>query len=349
MTNAHMIITPSSQAHTSANISETDLNNLLIEFGELAKSDNGSNKKLLSLIRKVLFAVANTLNHEEENVSFRYAAKASLKARSHRRPSTITDLRSYINRILKHAEWADVNIRRIRRADCRRLLEQHFSTSGHIYAKAKSILHSIFSYALRNEWCDRNPVFGLDNVHVHEERIEILNSRQIAALLRAMENKELRCMQAPVRLMLWCGIRPGEVQRLRWRDIDFRENEVYVDAHNSKTGGARAIPLRGGALCLKQFRQKDDTLIAPSNWSRIWATLRRRAGLRHWQKDALRHTFASYHLKRFHNLNLLQEEMGHRDSSLLRTRYLNLRNLTSQAASKFFCWNKLPEYAAKEH
>ncbi len=42
------------------------------------------------------------------------------------------------------------------------------------------------------------------------------------------------------------------------------------------------------------------------------------------------------HLKRFHNLPLLQEEMGHRNAALLQTRYLNLRRLSKSAAQCFF-------------
>ena len=57
-------------------------------------------------------------------------------------------------------------------------------------------------------------------------------------------------MNAAVRLMLRCGIRPGEVQRLRWGDIAPAEKMVYVESHAGKTGGARAVPLRGGALDL---------------------------------------------------------------------------------------------------
>lgn len=48
------------------------------------------------------------------------------------------------------------------------------------------------------------------------------------------------------------------------------------------------------------------------------------------------------HLKRYHNLLLLQEEMGHRNASLLQTRYLNLRHLRRSAAVRFFAtdyWN----------
>lgn len=42
------------------------------------------------------------------------------------------------------------------------------------------------------------------------------------------------------------------------------------------------------------------------------------------------------HLKHFHNILMLQEEMGHRDSTLLRTRYLNLRDIRRFAARDFF-------------
>ena len=143
-------------------------------------------------------------------------------------------------------------------------------------------------------------------------------------------------MAPSVKLMLWCGIRPGEVQRLRWKDIDPNEGVVYIDPSHSKTGGARAVPLRGAAQLLSRQPEEKDMSIAPQNWARLWRRVRQRAGFRSWQQDALRHTFASLHLKFFHNPPQLQEEMGHRDCRLLRTRYLNMRNLSSSAARYFF-------------
>ncbi len=143
-------------------------------------------------------------------------------------------------------------------------------------------------------------------------------------------------MAPAIYLMLWCGIRPGEVRRLRWCDIDPREKMVYVEGKHSKTGGARAVPLRGEAAKLCELKKESSDLIAPSNWNRLWKRVRRYAGLCHWQPDVLRHTFASLHLKYFHNLPQLQEEMGHRDCSLLRTRYLNLRHVSHISATKFF-------------
>jgi integrase len=143
-------------------------------------------------------------------------------------------------------------------------------------------------------------------------------------------------MEPALRLMLWCGIRPTEVRRLQWSDIDPDEMLVYVEGQHSKTGGARAVPLRGGAAVLAEAATTATGLIAPVNWEHLWRELRLEAGFHCWQNDALRHTFASMHLKRFHNLPLLQEEMGHRNAALLQTRYLNLRNLKKNSATLFF-------------
>ena len=43
---------------------------------------------------------------------------------------------------------------------------------------------------------------------------------------------------------------------------------------------------------------------------------------RPWPQDVCRHSFASYHAAKYRNLHELQLQMGHRDSTLLRTRYL---------------------------
>ena len=312
---------------------------LFIEFAENNTTAPTYSAGLVLLLRKILQSALRYLDStEDERLTFREAALKSLEVRLYRRPSTVKDLRSYINRFLKHADWADRDIRTICQRDCRHLLNTHFSKSGHVFSKAKSILHSIFNYAIRRECCDKNPVYGIDCLPITEEKTNILTLKQINRFMKALKAKDMKCMQAAVRLMLWCGIRPGEVQRLRWKDVDFRENVVYIDGQTSKTGGARAVPLRGSALHLKQFMGNLNDYIAPRNWTRIWERLRRRVGMRKWQKDAMRHTFASMHLKRFHNIYLLQEEMGHRDSMLLRTRYLNLRDLTTQAASRFFNW-----------
>ena len=290
----------------------------------------------LDELDKLAKAYQQQVHKQEENVTFLHTIQESLKSRRHRRASTLADLRSFTNRILRYTNWHNRALRSITRGECRHVLARYFRKSPHVFCKAKAILHSLFAYGKRQGWCDFNPIDGIESLPIKEDVIHILTLRQIRSIMKALEAEDLHDMSAAVRLMLWCGVRPGEVQRLRWRDIDRREGVVYVDGQNSKTGGARAIPLRGAASGLKKWSLHPNTYIAPRNWNRQWVRLRRRAGLHNWQRDAMRHSFASYHLKHFHNISLLQEEMGHRDASLLRTRYLNLRNLSSRAAGDFF-------------
>lgn len=269
-------------------------------------------------------------------VSFREALKARVIACRRRRPSTQADLRSYAQRFLRYAPFADKALHAVQTSECRELLRDHFSASAHVYHKAYTMLRSVFAYGRRQGWCEALPTAGLELPPVQETCVQPLTLPQIRALLRCCQRREFASMNAPLRLMLWCGVRPTEVQRLRWCDIDARERCVYVESHASKTGGARAVPLRGGARALLREHHAEQEFIAPRDWARQWRRLRQAAHFNHWQQDALRHTFASMHLKHYHNLNLLQEEMGHRDSHLLRTRYLNLRRISASSATVFF-------------
>ncbi len=317
-------------------LSELDIWRLFEEFQEEAGVTQKSRNEVIAAFRRVIRAGIASIRESERTVSFAHAVKASLEARKHRRPSTLADLRSFTGRMTRFDKWHNTPLRSITVHQCRDMLGKVFGHSPHVLRKAQAILHSIFAYGRRQGWCDNNPAEGVERPPLHEQRIEILTPPQIKSLLRACEAPEFTPIAPSVKLMLWCGIRPGEVQRLRWKDIDPREGVVYIDPSHSKTGGARAVPLRGAAKVLSQSPNEEEASIAPTNWARLWRRVRQRAGFRTWQQDALRHTFASLHLKCFHNPPQLQEEMGHRDSRLLRTRYLNMRNLSSSAAQRFF-------------
>lgn len=276
---------------------------------------------------------------DTRSVTFREAVEASLLARSHCRPSTRSDLRSYTRRMLNFEPLADTPLQRVDIHLCKRLMEECFKPSPHVRRKAQSVLHSVFAYAIRHGWCTHNPAEGIDLQPAVEQEVRPLTIPQIRRLLQCCRLPQFRAMDAPVRLMLWCGIRPGEVQRLRWCDIDPKEGVVYIAPQHSKTGGARMVRLRGAALTLLRSDRPDLQPLAPKSWNKRWAELRRQARLQPWQQDTLRHSFASYHLKYFHNIVHLQEDMGHRDTSLLRTRYLNLRSISTEDADTFF--NKL--------
>lgn len=317
-------------------VSPLDIMRLFVEFAEEAEVTQSAKEEIIASFRRVIRTGVTSVAESERSVSLATAMRESLEMRRIRRPSTVADLRSYMNRMLEYAEFRDQPLRSITSEQCIELLQELFGHSAHVFRKAKAVLHSVFSYGQRRGWCRANPVKAIECPPVYEERIVPLTGCQIRALMRACRHSDLCSMLPAMQLLLWCGIRPGEVRRLHWRDIDRREKCVYIEGRASKTGGPRAVPLRGAAKELLHYSRRGDELIAPRNWTRLWRKLRKRAGLTNWQRDVLRHTFASYHLKCFHNLPQLQEEMGHRDCNLLRTRYLNVRHVSSATARRFF-------------
>ena len=263
-------------------------------------------------------------------MSFEHAAWSSVEERSGRRAATRRDLRHFVRRMLRVEGIGERPLRSMTAEDCRRLLAVAFSSSVHSYRKGRAILHSIFAYGVRHDWCSLNPVDAVQAPMVHEREIVPLTVAEVQQLEQAAATPRHADMRLSLHLMTYCGLRPNEVSRLRAEDINYRDGEVVVRPVVSKTGGGRVVPLRRRGLLRGVPR------VIPRNWQNRWRALRRAAGFRHWQADVLRHTFATYHLLYFCNPAELQLEMGHSNQSLLRSRYTNLPRASRSAAGKFW-------------
>lgn len=299
-------------------ISGVDAVRLVMEcvegLGERAKGL--PREKLMELVRRVLRQGIAAVQTAERTESFERVAWASVEARAGRRPTTRRDLRFYVRKMLKVEGVAQLPLRAMTTAKCRRILDVAFGHSAHSYRKGRAILHSIFAYGFRQELCDVNPVARIEVPPVVEKPIEPLSNDEVERLRETVQVRRFRDMRFSLSLLLYSGVRPAEVERLTASDVCWEERQVIIRPQKSKTGGGRVVPLR----LLPGMQQKDCRV--PSNWQNRWQSLRRAAGFTHWQPDVCRHTFASYHAAHFRNLPELQLEMGHRDLNLLRSRYM---------------------------
>lgn len=271
---------------------------------------------------------------------FRVAVRRFLASRSDHRCRSYQECASILGRLLAVSnQLAATYVCCLNPDDCAFLLEMAFHTAA-TTDKARRILHCFFRYAEQEGWCSGNPVAPLRVCANEEARVAVLSLEQVRQLLEAsLLPQNLPCAPA-VGMMLWAGIRPAEVARLSWRDVNLAEREIYVSPRHSKTGGARVVSIMPVLYqWLRKFRaaRAVSPRIVPASWAERWRTLREWAGMTPWRADTLRHTFASYHLKLFGNLGILQQEMGHSESRLLRTRYLNMSGFTREDAAKF--WN----------
>lgn len=275
-----------------------------------------SPRDVMMRMRRIMRAGHETLQAREATVSLEVAAWQSVESRTDRRPTTRRDLRHFVRRMLRVPGAKEKPLRSMNTRDCRYILQSAFGASPSSYAKGRAILHSIFAYGIRQEWCDSNPVDRIASPKIREKNIGPLSMAAVEKLKRVTMQPKFRDMRFSVALMLYAGLRPTEVLRLKPGDINWEERQVIVRSHCSKTGGGRAVSLRA----LKGIAPQDMSI--PRNWQRRWQALRRAAGFKEWIPDICRHTFASYHATYFRNLSDLQVEMGHRDITLLRCRYV---------------------------
>ncbi len=264
------------------------------------------------------------------------------RTKSHLRPASRHDMEYLARRIFRCCpQLAEANFCDVSLCDCERYLAESFSTPSQ-FNKGRMMLHGLFRFAMMREWCDRNVVSLIPKKRVVEQEIKALSLGEAQHLVEVSERKQFLDCSAGVALLMWAGLRPAEVQRLRWGDIDLRERSITVRSTCSKTGGARQVDICGAlAASLRQYRKhfipSNETPICPSDWAAKWRQIRDAAGFAgRWVQDVLRHTFASYHAKHYKDMSLLQWNMGHRDQSLLRARYVNMQGITRRAAARYF-------------
>ena len=309
----------------------------VLEAALVAKTALEASHGKVKRARKCIVAGAEALRLQEKTVTFEKAVEAALKARKDRRTRTVYDFRYFTRRFMKRCPGlARRKVRAISAQECARYIEMAFDTPRQ-RQKARLILSGVFGTAVKRGWCDANPVARVEAPRVVEQQVPILTPQEIEQITTTAEKYQDGSCAAAVGMMLYAGIRPHEVARLSWAQVDLRERAIYILPRHSKTGGARRVTIHKPLLrILRKRKEEDNGLICPPNWLHHWRELRRAAGwdspAHPWPQDALRHTFASYHLSHFRSYAELQVEIGHRDATLLRTRYVDQRPVVNAKA-----------------
>ena len=260
-----------------------------------------------------------------------------LKSKQHLRPDSIRDIRCIGNRLLRtKPEFGGRNFSELSVSECEEWLNAAFHTNPQ-FNKARTMLHGLFEFALRREWCDKNPIKRIERKKVIEREILPLKLAETRRLIKTAQLESPSCGVVAA-LLVYTGIRPREVRRLTWRDIDTEEKTITVRSQCSKTGGVRQVEI---PPVLNRFlithKSENTSHICPTDWQCRWRKIRDNSGFRgRWIQDILRHTYASFHAKRYADLPRLQLNMGHRDQSLLRSRYVNMRGISRVEARCFF-------------
>jgi integrase len=119
----------------------------------------------------------------------------------------------------------------------------------------------------------------------------------------------------------FAGLRAAEIERLDWSEVDLEEALIEVTAKKAKTAQRRVVTILPNLMrWLEPYRQLSGSVV-PANLRWLLLDAREQAGLKEWPSNALRHSYASYHLAKFRDAAALALQMGHTGTNLIFKHY----------------------------
>jgi integrase len=201
----------------------------------------------------------------------------------------------------------------------------------------KRLLHNLFAFATGRGYGESNPVSGALKIKVPpKDEIGILSVSEAQKLLAACSPEILPA----VAIGMFAGLRREEISRLDWQRVKLSEGFIDLKAGVTKTSHRRLVEISEN---LRAWLKPHVALAGPVRPSE--AIYRDRlhdaaeaAGIAEWPHNALRHSFASYHLAMHEDAAKTSLQLGHTESTTLFQHY---RELVSKEAAVEF-WNIKP-------
>jgi integrase len=182
----------------------------------------------------------------------------------------------------------------------------------------RTVLRTVFEYAVDRTFAPDNPVERTAKVQVERPLPAVFSPKQMLTLLE----------KAPSDLIPWLaiggfsGLRSVEIERLDWSEVDLAERLIRVSAEKSKTRKRRVVAITDNlAAWLAPLAQKAGFV---ADFERVRVArdqTTQAAGMKEWPHNALRHSFASYHLAHHQDAPKTAFQLGHTSPKMLYQHY----------------------------
>ena len=231
---------------------------------------------------------------------------------------------------------------RIRRRDVERWFDAYSKTAPGGANHALQLLRQILNAAVDSGSIAANPTQGIRR-NPRPKFTRFLSTEEIDRLHRVLdrlvEERPSRGWQADiVRLLLLTGCRKGEIQMLKWSEVD---GDV-LRLEETKTG-SRTVWLSAAAKTILDRQPRTGSRYvfpAPMDPARpsscdiaLWHRARKEAGLEDVRLHDLRHTVASQAVSRGTALSTVAKMLGHADPTVT-LRYAHVGDRDVQAAAE---------------
>lgn len=223
-------------------------------------------------------------------------------------------------------------------------LESLPNAPGTIDARFRA-LRALFRWARRQDppLVARDPTEGLQlDLAAPEHRIDILTPAETAGIMTGLPAR----FRAPAALLLFAGIRPGELRSddkppLLWRHIDVSAGIIRIPAEIAKVRRPRLLEDLPANLWRWITSGPPDTPVSPTLSVEIVRHMQRILRARPedprtaWPQNACRHSFASYHLAMHSDPGRTATLLGHEGNPTILYRHYRGLATKAQAAEYF--------------
>jgi integrase len=167
-------------------------------------------------------------------------------------------------------------------------------------------VRTLFSFCTKRNYCADNPASSVTRAKELNKEVEVLTVEDATLLLSASSPEMLPYWA----IGLFAGLRSSEILHLQWADVDF--NDALITVRSAKTGKKRFVKMPSNLLAwLKPYQMKAGPVVPPVNFRRQTDEDKAAAGLgERWPVNAARHSFGSYWLTEFNDINALAVQMG---------------------------------------
>ena len=200
-------------------------------------------------------------------------------------------------------------------------------------------VRTLLSFCGTRGYIGDNPAARSQRAKEIDSAVGILKPDELARLLNNAEPEVIPY----IAIGAFAGLRAAEIDRLDWSEIDLEARLIHVSARKSKTATRRFVKVLPNLEAWLLPFARTSGRVAPANLRAHVLASRAQAGIVDWPANALRHSFASYHIAHFNDASALALQLGHTSEALIFRHYREVVR-PSEAATY---WQIAPKYTAK--
>lgn len=287
------------------------------------------------------------------------------------RPSSLTNYTGFLDNQISNDKVGDIKLNKLTTNDLQQFYNR-MSESGRVQRKesqnkprglsAKSVrnIHCFISHAMKRavdeKLISENPASRCILPKKEQKEIEIL---PLTGLQKFFEEAKKSGVFELYYTELSTGLRRGELLGLKWTDIDFNANSIYIQRQITRTDGeVKESPLKTKnayrqiivppevAQILKEKKERENGFseyvfssptggpISPDSILKMLHRVLKRAGLEKVRFHALRHTFSTMALQSGVDVKTLSGLLGHYSAGFTLDTYGHITPAMKQDAAE---------------